>query len=709
MSTRAVSIIIPSRNRADLLERCLEAIRRSLNFADVEAEIIVVDDASEPPVAITDPSVLVVRGKGEGPSRARNRGIAAATGEIVAFTDDDALVSESWIESILDSFAGDPAAVGVRGPVVSPDYDPLFEHSVEDADGGRFLTCNIAYRRHALIEVGGFDPAFRYAHEDVDAGLRISRLGRVLFAPAMVVTHPGRAFRPSEWDRRGRFMLDDWLAFRRHPDLLKDRGGVTTAPLRIVMRRWVAMLRPRSEARVRSPRRLLRWARLSAAQSAIMAWLTLTKSRGHLRRPIEGRSGLRLDGLRIAYVGPVPSRLAGGAPGVEAAILGHLASRGCSIDCYVPTSKHFVSPDDIAEIDGIRVIEGRSSFEFGRWYSSNPLSKMVSFQAFQAMSRSRLASVLAAEHAMDPYDVIYQCSSIESFGVPGHRTDRPPLVIHPSVHAAGELRWLKEERGLAVRCQGRARALVVRLWMAARSVRQRRDIAHVDEVLAISKSFGELISSDYGVPADRVTVIPNAIDIDFFSPGPPVAEDVATILVLGRVVVRKGVDQIVGLSHRLHDLAGSVRILVVGDGSLWSDYRPLLDELDPEIAQVISHLGRDEVLEQLRGARLLIQASTYEPFGLTVAEALSCGVPVVVTDAVGAGEGVSSEVCTCVPVGDLDALETAVRLELARGPVDVGRQQACRSEALRLYAPAVVGEQALRALRGAVEAGRRSG
>ena len=702
-----LSIVIPSKDRPELLATCLSAVRASLGAAGRSAQIVVVDDGSTPPIVCEDPEVQVVRGRGEGPSRARNRGIAAATGDVIAFTDDDAIVSATWVSALCESLEADPGAVGVRGPVVSPAYDPLYEHSVEDADGGRFLTCNVAYRRSDLVAIGGFDPAFRYAHEDVDAGLRMSERGPVRFAAEMVVTHPGRSFSPEEYDRRAAFMLDDWLAFRRHPELLGDRGAVSTAPLRITARRWASMLKG-GDSSVRTPRRLVRWARLAAGQTGRMAWRTARDRRGHLSRPVEPRSGLRLSGLRIAYVGPVPSRHSGGAPGVEAAILSHLAERGCSIDCYVPTSDHFTSPDDIAEVPGIRVVEGRSSFQFGRWYSSNPLAKMVSFQAFQAMSRRRLASVLAAEHAMDPYDVIYQCSSIESFGIPGPKTDRPPLVIHPSVHAAGELRWLRNEANLARRCGSPLKAAAVRAWMKARSIRQRRDIAHVDEVLAISASFGDLLVQDYGVARDRVTVVPNAIDTAYFTPGPPGGSEPATILVLGRVVVRKGVEDIVALTHRMRDLEGRVRFVMIGDGSLWSDYRPLLEGLAPGMAEVISQQGRDEVRDRIRGARLLIQASRYEPFGLTVGEALACGVPTIVTEAVGAGEGVSAEASTMVRVGDLDALEAAVRAELARGPLTTERQDVCRSEALRLYSPGVVGEQALAALTEAVRVGRRS-
>ena len=701
-----LSIVIPSKDRPVLLAGCLEAVRASLRAAGREAEIIVVDDGSSPPLVLPGSDIVLVKGFGEGPSRARNRGLVVATGDIVAFTDDDAHVARSWVAALCGAMDADPKAVGVRGPVVSPPYDPLFEHSVEDADGGRFLTCNVAYRRSDLVAVGGFDPAFRHAHEDVDLGLRIAERGAVLFAEQMVVTHPGRHFAAKEYDRRARFMLDDWLVFRRHPALLGDRGGVGTAPLRITARRWAAMLHD-PKANVRTGTRVLRWVRLAFGQVGRMAWLTASDRRGHLGRPIDPRSGLRLDGLRIAYVGPVPSRQSGGAPGVEAAILTHLAMRGCSVDCYVPTSAHFTSPDDIAQVAGIRVIEGRSSFRFGRWYSSNPLAKMVSFQAFQAMSRSRLARVLAAEHAMDPYDVIYQCSSIESFGIPSPRTRRPPLVIHPSVHAAGELRWLRREAALAARCGSPVKAMAVRAWMRFRAVRQRRDIAHVDEVLAISATFGELLVGDYGIDPERVSVVPNAIDTAYFTPGPLVTDGPAIILILGRVVVRKGVEDIVALTHRLRDLEGRVRFVVIGDGSLWSDYRPLLDDLAPGMAEVISQQGRDEVRERLRGARVLIQASHYEPFGLTVGEALSCGVPTIVTDAVGAGEGLSADVSTCVAVGDVDALEAAVRAELNLGPLTEQRQESCRAEAIRRYSAAVVGEQALEALRSVATGGRR--
>jgi glycosyltransferase involved in cell wall biosynthesis len=114
-------------------------------------------------------------------------------------------------------------------------------------------------------------------------------------------------------------------------------------------------------------------------------------------------------------------------------------------------------------------------------------------------------------------------------------------------------------------------------------------------------------------------------------------------------------------------------------------------------------MPREGIAALLPGARLLIQASRFEPFGLTVGEALACGVPVIATDEVGAAEDIDPEVLTVVPAGDVAALEAAVRAELLRGPLDEERRARCRSEASRRYSPEVVGALSLAALRRAAE------
>ena len=72
-----------------------------------------------------------------------------------------------------------------------------------------------------------------------------------------------------------------------------------------------------------------------------------------------------------------------------------------------------------------------------------------------------------------------------------------------------------------------------------------------------------------------------------------------------------------------------------------------------------------------------------------------CGVPAIATSAVGAAEGISSDVVQLVEPGAIDDLEAVVRAELARGPLSHARRERCRQEALARYAPAVVADELL--------------
>jgi glycosyltransferase involved in cell wall biosynthesis len=164
--------------------------------------------------------------------------------------------------------------------------------------------------------------------------------------------------------------------------------------------------------------------------------------------------------------------------------------------------------------------------------------------------------------------------------------------------------------------------------------------------------------------------------------------------------VRKGVEMVVGLSHRLSDLAGRVRIRVVGDRTVWSDYRCLLEDLNPHIAVYQGGVPPEGLPDVYRAAHGLIQPSHYEPFGLTVAEALASGLPVVASDEVGASEGVDPRCCRTFPAGDLPAFEAAVRqlVDQIAGGAGAELRTLAREEAERLFSPETVVESLTRQL-----------
>ncbi|HEV3212301.1 MAG TPA: glycosyltransferase [Acidimicrobiales bacterium] len=569
-----MSVVVPTKDRPELLARCVARLLVACDAAGRRCEVVLVDDGSATPVRdVGDARVRVVRTEGVGPSRARNRGIEEARGAIVAFTDDDVEVDEGWLAAACDVLDASPDVAGVTGRTDAPRFDPLYEHAVFDHDGGSFLTCNVAYRATALRAVGGFDRQFPHAaHEDRDLAWRVQAgVGEVRYVAAMRVVHPGRRFAVRQWDRRGWLVVDDWLLLRRFPAARVSRLPVRVAPLASMARRWVATARG-EDGVGGSPRRAARWGRLAAGQLAVGAWVTATQWRHHRDRPVEPTPGLERPGLRLAYVGPVPSPVADGAPGVAGLLLVELARRGASIDCYVATSRETGSADALTAVPGIELVAATSRFGFERWYSRHRLTKMASHQLSAALARRRLAATLAARHHAVPYDVIYQFSNLESFGVPSPGRGRPPVVVHPSVHAAGELRWMREERVLAAGLEGVWQPAAVRAWLVLRALRQRRDARRADRVLAISAAFRRDLVADYGLDPDRVAVVPNCIDLERFAAAARPADVPARIVSVGRLTVRKGLEDVIALSSSLRDLAGRAELDVVGAPSLWSDY-----------------------------------------------------------------------------------------------------------------------------------------
>jgi glycosyltransferase involved in cell wall biosynthesis len=196
-----VSIVVCSYNGARTLRDCMLSLQ-DLHYPDYE--IILVDDGSKDNTQLIMqefPKVRNIRQKNRGLSVARNVGIAAATGEVVAFTDSDCMADRDWLYFLVHTLlSSDFAAVG--GPNISPPATDWIQATVGAAPGGPshvLLTdtiaehvpgCNMAYHKWALEMIGGFDPEYRKAGDDVDVCWRIMQLGyQIGFSPAAVVWH----------------------------------------------------------------------------------------------------------------------------------------------------------------------------------------------------------------------------------------------------------------------------------------------------------------------------------------------------------------------------------------------------------------------------------------------------------------------------------------------------------------------------------------
>lgn len=374
-------------------------------------------------------------------------------------------------------------------------------------------------------------------------------------------------------------------------------------------------------------------------------------------------------------------------------IVNELASLGCAIDLYLSDSPKQGS-SELHSLPQVRHIEVDSGWRYDRWYSSHRFTKTLTGLASRAWGRFRVAQLLLRQHKKDPYDVIYQFSTIEVFGLRRHLHQLPPLVLHPSTHMEGELRWVRRERKLARKSEPYWHQCWTELLLAGRAYRQRRDIKLADHVICLSKRFSQHLIADYQVDLQQTTVIPNPINLMEISPAARYeARRPRRVLFVSRLSARKGVELVVELSHRLADLEGAIILDMIGGPNLWSNYAALLSDLYPGIARYSGGLERTDLISRLRETDLLVHPAKYEPFGLTVAEALACGVPVVVTDEVGAAESVSGDCCISVPVGDIESLEAAVRMMLKRIDEDaVALRAQARTEAERLFCPKRVGQ-----------------
>jgi GT2 family glycosyltransferase/sugar lactone lactonase YvrE len=224
-----VSVVVCAYNAADTLDDCLDSLGR-LNYPDFE--VIVVNDGSRDAtgdIARRYPVRLISVPNG-GLSAARNIGLSAATGEIVAYTDADVRVDRDWLTYLVQPFLTSDV-VGSGGPNIVPPDDPFVAQCVARAPGGpthvllddriaeHVPGCNMAFRREALLAIDGFNPVYLRAGDDVDICWRLqAKKQRIGFAPSALVWHHHRPSIKAYWRQQvGYGEGEAWLD-AHHPE-----------------------------------------------------------------------------------------------------------------------------------------------------------------------------------------------------------------------------------------------------------------------------------------------------------------------------------------------------------------------------------------------------------------------------------------------------------------------------------------------------------
>jgi len=208
-----ISVVVCSYNGARTIRDCCEGLLR-LEYPNFE--VIVINDGSTDatPEIVSHYDFRLISTENRGLSSARNTGWQEAKGEIVAYIDDDAYPDPHWLTYLAAAFMRTPH-VGIGGPNLPPPGDGPIADCVANAPGGpvhvllsdteaeHIPGCNMAFRKTVLQAVGGFDPQFRTAGDDVDICWRLQQQGWTIgFSPAAMVWHHRRNSVRTYWKQQ---------------------------------------------------------------------------------------------------------------------------------------------------------------------------------------------------------------------------------------------------------------------------------------------------------------------------------------------------------------------------------------------------------------------------------------------------------------------------------------------------------------------------
>lgn len=688
----SVSVVVVTAGRRQCLPDCVASVRGQ-TYRPVELVVVVGpsrDGSLDYVSGLTDAKVTRVDRLNV--SVARNAGVQLAAGEIVAFIDDDAVASPSWLEELVRVFVAEgPTCGGVGGLVVNEndprrpvqamnntitaEGDPVDWHTApsgfNDPDGDAFtffMGANMAFRRAAIVAAGGFDETYRYPFEDADLSVAVIKAGYQLFHHPRAVVH----HRPAPSHNRRGAHDPGFYAFARHQMYFALK--FSRRPVPACMRSVIALTGERVAGIVRLARRR-EISRREAARhlgntirglaSGLRAGLRYRRHGQGLAlapdeprpefRPLgmdppppaprrRSRTALRLGLICAEFGGPVY----GGGGSHTTHLAEALAARGHDV-CVFRARR---GPCRVRP-DGYRVVD-------------------VPTDPDPAGERHEFLRALHRESDRRELDLV-EAPLWGGHGAAVGPSGRWPLVVRLQTPSAviRDLTGGRYSRG-------------VESLIAAEQLQ----LAYAAGVIGISEAVVGTVVSAYGIPLPyhgrRLAVIPLGLPPACRIPYRPIETPGAAavrFLYVGRLERRKGVLELAEAfaAEARHDPRAVLWLVGAdnssGDGHLESTGTTYADSMraywPADVSDRVHFLGDldDAAKNHLVSAcDVLVAPSLYESFGLVFVEAMRAGKPVIGTRAGGIPEVVAEgETGLLVPPGDAGALAEAM-LRLATDP-----------------------------------------
>jgi cellulose synthase/poly-beta-1,6-N-acetylglucosamine synthase-like glycosyltransferase len=233
-----ISVVVCSYNGASTIRDTMEGL---LKVDYPSYEVIVVDDGSTDKTAaiVSEYPFTLLSTRNQGLSCARNTGLHRASGDIVAYIDDDAYPDPHWLKYLAYAYHNS-SHVGIGGPNLAPPGDGPIADCVANAPGGpvhvliddevaeHIPGCNMSFRRDALLAIGGFDPVYRAAGDDVDVCWRIQNNGGTIgYHPSALVWHHRRNSIRMYWKQQRGYGKAEALLEKKWPEKYNRLGHLS--------------------------------------------------------------------------------------------------------------------------------------------------------------------------------------------------------------------------------------------------------------------------------------------------------------------------------------------------------------------------------------------------------------------------------------------------------------------------------------------------
>lgn len=235
-----ISVVVCTYNGSATIRKSLEGILK-LDYPNFE--VIVINDGSKDavPEIVSEYPVRLISTPNRGLSNARNTGMNNAQGEIIAYIDDDAYPDAHWLRYLAHAYQTTTHDC-IGGPNIAPHDSEFISTCVANAPGGPVHVmvtdeiaehvpgCNMTFRKAALKNIGGFDPIYRSAGDDVDVCWRIQEAGGTIgFHPAALVWHLRRNSFKAYWRQQKGYGKAEALLEAKWPEKYNSFGHITWA------------------------------------------------------------------------------------------------------------------------------------------------------------------------------------------------------------------------------------------------------------------------------------------------------------------------------------------------------------------------------------------------------------------------------------------------------------------------------------------------